>query len=224
MKSGIYKIQHASGKAYVGSSQNMSIRWKDHKNQLRSGKHHSIKLQNAWNKHTEIEFSFEVIEEVSIDRLIEREQYWMDAMDAWRSGYNVAKFADCPNRGRPVSQEMRSRLSKALKGRGPSEEIRAMATIANTGSKASPEKLAKMSKAFKGRVFTDETRLKMSLAQKSRQERMSIEVKRLLDAGEPTPSKKKYKQMSEQSRANISVAQKLRRQIERQSNAQKDKP
>ena len=59
--SGIYKItNNVNGKFYIGSSQNISRRWYDHKRELRIQKHHNKYLQRAWNKYGEENFSFEI--------------------------------------------------------------------------------------------------------------------------------------------------------------------
>jgi group I intron endonuclease len=57
MDAGIYKISHAaSGRAYVGSAVNIKKRWATHRHALRTGRHHSQKLQRAWSKYGEAEF------------------------------------------------------------------------------------------------------------------------------------------------------------------------
>ena len=65
MTAGIYIIQcKATGKVYVGSSENIEKRWLQHKYSLKKNTHHSKKLQNAWNKYGETEFEFQIVEEV----------------------------------------------------------------------------------------------------------------------------------------------------------------
>ena len=78
---GIYKIKNiVNNKVYIGSAVNLYIRWHNHKSQLNKKKHHSIKLQRAWNKHNELSFVFEIIEECEKEKLIEREQYYIDLL------------------------------------------------------------------------------------------------------------------------------------------------
>ena len=58
-QSGIYQIRNiANGKVYVGSAAKFSRRFNDHKRKLNNGRHHSIKLQNAWNKNGAESFVF----------------------------------------------------------------------------------------------------------------------------------------------------------------------
>lgn len=91
MTSGIYLIRcQETGKVYVGSSRNIETRWNQHKQLLAKGKHHSIKLQNAWNKYGENKFEFLIVEEVVDGILPFIEQAWINKLDAFKSGFNGA--------------------------------------------------------------------------------------------------------------------------------------
>lgn len=70
MESGIYQIRNIINKEiYIGSSINLEKRKSVHFSLLRSGKHHSIKLQRAFNKYGKENFKFEILE--LIERLVE---------------------------------------------------------------------------------------------------------------------------------------------------------
>jgi len=59
----IYVIKDViEGKYYVSSAINYIKRCGTHKNNLIKNKHHSIKLQNAWNKYGPESFIFEIIQ------------------------------------------------------------------------------------------------------------------------------------------------------------------
>ena len=59
---GIYKITNPlTKKSYIGSSNNIGIRFTKHKSDLRLGKHHSSKLQNSYNKHGDMDISLYLI-------------------------------------------------------------------------------------------------------------------------------------------------------------------
>jgi group I intron endonuclease len=58
---GLYAIVHVpTNKAYVGSSNNIKRRLKEHLGGLRHNKHHCIYLQNAWNKYGADQFTIKV--------------------------------------------------------------------------------------------------------------------------------------------------------------------
>ena len=56
---GVYKIENSvNGKYYIGSSNNIYRRWKEHIKLLNKNNHHSPHLQFAWNKYGEKILSF----------------------------------------------------------------------------------------------------------------------------------------------------------------------
>jgi group I intron endonuclease len=72
--SGVYEIRHVeSGKVYIGSSVNVRARWRQHRSDLRMGRHHSRRLQRSWNEHGASAFAFRVREEVGPADLFARE-------------------------------------------------------------------------------------------------------------------------------------------------------
>lgn len=57
---------------------------------MKNGKHHSFKLQRDWDEFGHDNFDFVIIEEsVSVDKLAEREQFWINSYDSAFVGYNV---------------------------------------------------------------------------------------------------------------------------------------
>lgn len=125
MNSGIYKITNLNnGKFYIGSAVRINRRWNVHRSQLRSGKHHSIALQRAWNKYGEDAFEFSVVEYVDREHLLTVEQEYIDKLNPCDSivGYNVSKMAsavclkgaDNPNYGKPMSAAQKEKIRQAL--------------------------------------------------------------------------------------------------------------
>lgn len=95
---GIYIIKNLiTNKVYIGSTTRDFIkRWSIHRVFLRNGNHHSIRLQNSWNKHGEQNFSFEILEIVEDKNLIiEKENYYLDYYKSYDKhyGYNICKSA-----------------------------------------------------------------------------------------------------------------------------------
>jgi len=143
IKSGIYKIINSlNNKEYIGSAVDLERRHYYHLLHLRRNKHHSNKLQRAYNKYGKENFKFEVIEEVffnsscttsyKTEYLQCLEQFYLDKFLPYKNGYNISKMSDCPNskksketikktletkrkNGYIVSQETKDNISKALK-------------------------------------------------------------------------------------------------------------
>ena len=166
-----------NGKVYVGSAVNLSKRWYEHLWALRRGKHTNPKFQNAWNKYGETSFKHLILEIISnISKLIKREQYWIEKMEAvGNSGYNINPTAGS-QLGAKRTKESCERMSVAGKKRGPiSEETRAKLkarvwsaeTIAKrTGWHHSDEEKERIS--FRSRNCSEETRRKMGDSSRGR--------------------------------------------------------
>ena len=116
MDCGIYTITHtASGRQYVGSSNNVPYRWRKHKAALRSAKHHSAYLQRLWDKYGEDAFTFELVLLCRQDSLKLYEQLLLDAM---LPVLNMAKSANSPvHRGQKLPQEWRDKVAETVRGR-----------------------------------------------------------------------------------------------------------
>ena len=92
MKCGIYKIyNNKNGKFYIGSSKNIENRWKRHKIRLSRNYHPNQHLQASWNKYGESAFELNIIEECLEEKLLEREQYYINYTDCTNKkiGYNI---------------------------------------------------------------------------------------------------------------------------------------
>ena len=144
MESGIYIIENTiNNKKYVGSAKNIKKRWYQHKYTLNNNSHDNLYLQNAWNKYGENNFKFGVLEEVEPEKLIEKEQHYINLLNACNKivGYNLAptagntlgfKFSEesklnmsLLKKGKPsvrgnyvMSDETKRKMSKSKKGKG----------------------------------------------------------------------------------------------------------
>jgi group I intron endonuclease len=68
---GIYEIHcQKSGKKYIGSSKNIEKRWQSHLSNLRRKAHHNYKLQQAFIRYGEDNFTFQVLEEIYNEDLL----------------------------------------------------------------------------------------------------------------------------------------------------------
>jgi group I intron endonuclease len=117
-KSGIYRILNTvNGKPYLGSAVIIPNRWREHTRTLRKGTHKNPHLQAAWNKYGEEAFIFEIVELIEDkNKLIEREQYWIDFYEAYnpQKGYNVCQTAGNTS-GRTFSPETRLKMNEIKK-------------------------------------------------------------------------------------------------------------
>lgn len=152
MRSGIYTITNTTtGCVYVGSTNDFTRRWTEHKTDLRCKRHANRYLQFSWNKYGEDSFHFEVLERCAVAVLFEREQSHLDALQGV-SGlhfYNLSKIAAWGSK----SPEALARLSQYMTGN------------TNTlGYRHTDEARAAMSLAHSGRTKNAETRERMRQA------------------------------------------------------------
>ena len=79
MNTGIYKIQNnVNNKIYIGSSNNLIRRQKEHFRLLRQNKNKSLILQRAVNKYGIENFSFEILAYCPIEYQFKLEQWFVD--------------------------------------------------------------------------------------------------------------------------------------------------
>lgn len=166
--SGIYIIENTiTKKVYVGSSKNMRKRELEHMADLRAGKHHSRKLQNAFIKYGEAAFVFTRMIACPPDFMLMYEQRAIDAFNAASDGYNI-----CPTAGSCLGKKMRpesvAKASAARKGQKRSAEVRARMSVSQTGKKRAPEAVAKIAAKNTGRKMSKEAIDKMIATRKEK--------------------------------------------------------
>jgi hypothetical protein len=96
----IYGVQNTvSKKWYIGKTKNgLQRRRSEHLRVLRSNKHHSIKLQNSFNKHGESVFQWHVLEDRIPEKIsADKEKRWIALFDAHKNGYNMTEGGDGGN-------------------------------------------------------------------------------------------------------------------------------
>lgn len=111
---GIYKIVNAvTEQCYVGQSQRVKKRLKEHFRLLRANKHTNHHLQNSYNKYGHENFYGSIeVECNSLEELDQLENAFLQG-NAWfeePTVYNIADFAKAPMRGRKHSEESKHRI------------------------------------------------------------------------------------------------------------------
>jgi len=102
-KKGIYCIINIkTSKRYIGStSVTFDQRFNSHIRLLRQNKHHSIHLQNSWNKYGEESFKFYIIKFYTDDlTILNIEQFYLNNLN---NEYNVSLSSSSPMKGRKHS-------------------------------------------------------------------------------------------------------------------------
>ena len=142
---GIYGIRNkVNNKIYVGKTgMNFGDRWDSHKALLRNNKHDNPYLQNAWNKYGEQNFEFIVIEDCNIDKLNEREMYWIKYYKDKNLAYNIHNGGDGGhNLGKHLSEETKKKIGEKNKlnmiGKTHSEETKRKMRDSHLGKKYKP--------------------------------------------------------------------------------------
>jgi len=190
MTSGIYVIVNMNDgcmTTYVGSSQNIEARWRDHRSTLRRGIHDNNYLQQAYNKYGSDSFEWSVIEIVDRALLIEREQYWLDRHRVDGKVYNLAMAIEAPFQGRKHTDAAKEKVRQSRLGKPTF-----------LGKRHTAETKAKISRALTGRVFGEATIDKMRQARlgKTLSETTKEKLRMIMTGRKHTP----------ETRAKISVA------------------
>lgn len=77
---GIYQVLNKkTWECYIGQSNDIWSRWRQHRAALNTSKHHSLKLQESWKQWGGECFEFRIIEECLPEKqiLLNLEQYWI---------------------------------------------------------------------------------------------------------------------------------------------------
>jgi group I intron endonuclease len=187
-KCGIYIIQniHPDGKnkKYIGKSEDIERRWKDHKRLLNANKHGLNKsgqtdhLQRAWNNYGSESFEFHILKLCKSEELNHWEKIFTWDHQSFNPGcgYNRTPGGEnsiCTDekrenlskalKGRVNSLEMRRKMSKVMKGRKPHPNTIKAGIKTRTGKKQSIETIKKRRQKMKGRKLSKEHCKKISI-------------------------------------------------------------
>ena len=123
---------------------------------LKNNKHHSIHLQNAWNKYGEENFEFEIIMYCDSEMCVFFEQ---KCFDVYNPQYNILRKSDS-SYGYKHSKESKLKMSQNRIGRKHTEETKRKISLSyngdnsRIGSRHSEETKQKMSLSRKGKRYS----------------------------------------------------------------------
>ena len=181
---GIYKIHNLiNNKIYIGQSKDILSRFKQHQADYKKEKQSTKLLYKAMRKYGVENFTFEIVEECSIEELDEKEAYYIELYNTFAfkegsNGYNMNLGGE-GNRGCIYTQEFKDKMSKIKKdfyknnkhprlGTTLSEEIKMKISKSNSGEKSAwygkkhtKEEIEKISQGNKGKIMSEEAREKM---------------------------------------------------------------
>lgn len=171
----IYCYTSPSGKKYVGQTRDEKTRRERWRNTgLPYG---GVLVEAARRKYGPSAFTYEVLERVVcddvatlIDRLRDRERYWIEELGTLGGGYNLTDGGY----GGHHTEETKARLSEMMRGRYVSEETRRKRSLSLRGEKNPwygkplPDAIkAKISASLRGRVLSPESIQKIRVHQKT---------------------------------------------------------
>jgi group I intron endonuclease len=125
---------------YVGSSNNLRRRYREHYLSLLSNKHHNRKLQRYCNKYGIENLGFCIhtnYDNISLEDLRLREKEIIIENDSFKNGFNLSEETTNPI----LSEEGRKILSDKAKERQSTPEVKEMLRIQNSGTKNPYSKL-----------------------------------------------------------------------------------
>lgn len=99
---GIYKIENkVNGKIYIGQSQDIERRFKQHINNAFNLKYsgYGTKFYNSIRKYGAENFELSIIEEVDKELLNEREKFYISKFDSWKNGLNTGPGGEVVSTG-----------------------------------------------------------------------------------------------------------------------------
>ena len=117
-KPGIYYVGSAtrSNKKFGKSNLGFYARWREHIFKLHNGVHYNKKLQNNFNKYGKENIRFEIIEFCEPVICFGIEQYWLNVLNSYQNGYNLACVVDKHSIGHTYTPERRKQMSDRMLG------------------------------------------------------------------------------------------------------------
>jgi group I intron endonuclease len=161
----VYLLTFPNGKKYVGITNNWAARWRNYKNSVRNGDRRAVCCALRKYGVTAVTVDF-IKESNNVTETKTLEKFFIQKFKTLApTGYNMTEGGD-GMLGWKVTDETRSKMSIAKKGKKLSEEHRKKLSVAH--SNPSEEARRRMSYAGKGKSKSEEHRLKISISNTGR--------------------------------------------------------
>ncbi len=210
MKGIIYCAENnINNRVYIGQT----IQTLDRRKNRHRRSHSNFHFHNALRKYGD--WNWNVICDVEAPNNILLKEYldivesiYIEQYDSFGNGYNLTKGGG-GTLGSKRSEESKTRMSVAHKGRKHSKEHKDRISESLKGRICLEETKVKISISEKGKIVSEETRVNISTAQKNRSEESRSKHSASLK-GRATWNKGKTGIYSEETKAKMSVAAKIR--------------
>lgn len=150
---GIYYIVIGK-KGYVGSTINLRKRLLEHFNSLKANRHHSLYLQNTYNKYKDKCVRYYILCTCPCEYLIKMEQWFLDNLEI-NTSFCTRKIAD-RNNGLKHTEETKKKFREIMNRPENKERVQNI----NKGKKRSPELIEKIASKLRGRKQSEESNQK----------------------------------------------------------------
>lgn len=109
----IYEIRNSTtGFRYIGYSENVTLRWKEHRRHLEKGIHHNIHLQRAWNKYGEGVFQWTILNSYEDKQSALLEE--VNLIESQKNIYNVAAGGRGGNWAKNLSADRKAEIHETF--------------------------------------------------------------------------------------------------------------
>lgn len=160
MKSCIYKISNTINNwIYIGSAIDFNNRKAKHLRQLKVNQHCNKKLQRFVNKYGIDKLIFDIVENCEKERLIEREQFYINKFDCVKNGFNILITAGSWLNHKHT-KEARNKISAIKKG------VQSKGMLGKKHSDKTKELIAEKAKGRKQSSQTIKKRISKNIGKK----------------------------------------------------------
>lgn len=154
------------GKSYIGQSNNLENRYRQWKNNNTVYTTQNSKIDKARKEYSDLDaWKYDVLERCEIDKLNEREEYWINHFQTFSEGYNDTKGGTGTKGWQPTEEQVKNLMACQERAREDgcyeewynSERLKEMTSNRFKGRTWSDEQKKQISDTLKGRKVPHET-------------------------------------------------------------------